>query len=1057
MGNAQSNEASRRKSHRLSKPKTGNPANSGLRNPGFSSSTSRRRFNDLLPNPPAPSPTSASTSTTTSPADAFVGPPRQFESVTSLHSAPGPQKESKRRSLLLSWTSRDADPTLEEGFGTAPGPRMFDRLSRSNSTMTYEAAVAYYGQAAPESRLTKSESRVSWNYNMMSYEAKRLLHLVDDTGLEQAGTMSENRMTSVSENTWNMSNPAQPSNAPLSRTNSDVSLYMPVRRRSMIQTPGVATRSSPDPELPPLSRPNVRNSHPPTPSLSRQHSVESYRSGIVSMPPRLDEPEPAQRVMTPCEDKYQSIGAYKLGSLRITNGSPPMTPDNGKDRAGEASRPGRLDALRNGYFPESKPSEAGERMSTETGGLVQSPGQLHPASPALQTTSKPTALEACLFDDEAQPEYSSVEVLDVRLDPNAKPPHAEVARNKTGSVERTDSGFVSTMTSPASDTLGKSSLTKADSGYSSNVSLRSFQSKGRKHEEHIEEKEPAPPPVPPKDPIWARASQANSDGVGRNPAHDGRRGQTGQADRSSKPSSTPITSSPPHSRGPASPLRDLRSPMSVKSSSSGHSSSVLSIGGTSKKPNRLQRFLGGARKPIVDAPATQPANVPGHTERTDRTRSPQDHLGQQKPEASLRASLTATRRFALNPRPSKETLGTIFSVGSLEAKSEQIDRTASAADLKDVTQKLGANPVVHTIRRKPVPSRSESTQEKHQGDQSNGKAGSMKVTTTADHSTSIRSPTSKERRLSTSGAREPPVRSVSEIDLSRVTASLPSPPLPSPVAKALAAEGKKTFHPVRTPRRPVSLRVPPPLRPSSIAGLSRRTSVESVRSQPVIHSRPSLESMRSSSSNQFGVPTGGGTMLPRSASEVWMADPRRLEAFRHNQSNPSSPYYSEGWEVQTDYGGDRPTSLVYPTSSTRRNSISSVHSEGGYGSAAWSYRMAQPPLRHRTSFDNSQPSFPHPRRGYPPSMSNGYTAEHSPYYNYSQHSHGRAQLDIAAAWSRAQAVAAAGQRYQDGGQPPYVPPGQYRNRRAYDYGYRPPYRVLHSYNSPAYRNAPIWG
>ncbi|KAL1837126.1 hypothetical protein VTJ49DRAFT_4224 [Mycothermus thermophilus] len=1003
MGNAQSHEAPRRTSHRLSKPKTGNPATSGLRSPGFSSSgTSRRRSNAPLSNPPAPPPTNASTPTTASPADAFAGPSRQFESVTSLHSAPGPQKDSKRRSLLLSWASKDADPTLE-GFGTAPGSRMFDRLSRSSSSMTYEAAVAYYGQAASESHLSKSESRVSWNYDMTSYEAKRLLNLVDDTGLEQAGTMSENRMTSVSENTWNMSNPAQPPNAPLSRTNSDVSLYMPVRRRSMIQTPGVATRSSPDPQLPPLPRPNVRHSHPPTPSLSRQHSIESYRSGIVSMPPRLDEPESAQRVMTPCEDKYQSIGAFKLGSLRITNGSPPMTPDNEKGRTGEVSRSGRLDAPRDGYFPGAQPSGAGVTMDAETQSRVQSPGrtpehaaQLQLGSPTLQTTSKPTALEACLFDDEAQPEYSSIEVLDVRLDPNAKPSHAKVARNRAASVERTDSGFVSTMTSPASDTPGKSSLTKADSGYSSNVSLRSFQSKGRKREESFEQKEATPPPVPPKDPMWARASQAKSDGV----------------------------------RAGISPARHAQS---------------------------------HERQVILVWPFELCIEYRWHFQEAQQAAAVIER--QQKPEKPIRASLTAARRFALKQRPSKETLRTIFSVGSLEAKSENVnsaqnDRTALAADLKDGTRKTSADAVVHVIPRKPVPrkpmpSRSESTQEKYQGYESEGGPGSMRAAVMVDYSTPIRSPTSRGRSFSKSSVQETPVRNVSEIDLSRVTASLPSPALPSPVAKALSAESKKASHPARTLLQPVSLRVPPPLRPSSIASLSRRTSVESVRSQPALHSRTSLESMRSYSSNQPGVPTG--VMLPRPASEVWMADPRRLDTFRHNQSNPSSPYYSEGWEVQTDYGGDRPASLAYPTSSNRRNSISSVHSEGAYGPATRGYRMGQPPLRHRASFDNGQPLFPHPQRGYPPSMSNGYTAKHSPYYNYYQHPHSRTQLDAAAAWSRAQAVAAAGQRYQDGGQPPYVPHGQYRNRRGYGYGYHAPYRVLHSYNSPAYRNAPIWG
>jgi hypothetical protein len=205
-------------------------------------------------------------------------------------------------------------------------------------------------------------------------------------------------------------------------------------------------------------------------------------------------------------------------------------------------------------------------------------------------------------------------------------------------------------------------------------------------------------------------------------------------------------------------------------------------------------------------------------------------------------------------------------------------------------------------------------------------------------------------------------------------------------------------------------------------------------------------------------------------------DPRRLQSFRGYQNSPLSPPYSNSpdWEVQTDLGMSRRASQTFAgPSSSRRNSISSVQSEGGFhphSVQAWQVRTAQqqhpPPLRHRASYDGYSSQRRLSQYGYPPSMSNGYTAPVKPahqYYDGRRHSRG-GQLDAASTWSRSQADAAAGQRYQGGGGQYYyqhVPRGHYRNRslgdRSGGRALNPPYRVLHSYNSPAYRNAPIWG
>jgi hypothetical protein len=150
-------------------------------------------------------------------------------------------------------------------------------------------------------------------------------------------------------------------------------------------------------------------------------------------------------------------------------------------------------------------------------------------------------------------------------------------------------------------------------------------------------------------------------------------------------------------------------------------------------------------------------------------------------------------------------------------------------------------------------------------------------------------------------------------------------------------------------------------------------------------------------------------------------------------------------------------------SGSRRNSISSVHSEGVYRSPnaqGWQIRTAQQPLRHRASYDGYSYQQRFPQHGHPPSMSNGYTAPVKPAFD----PRSRGQLDAAATWSKSQADAAAGQWYQAGGggsqNLPHASRGHYRNRSMGNrngQGPNPPYRVLHSYNSPAYRHAPIWG
>lgn len=150
MGNAQSAESPRRPSQKLSKPKTGSHATAGLLRSGSFSSSSRRPSNAPLPDPPVLFSPSVPTPTTSSAAaGACAGADGRIDSGVSFNSALGPQGERKRRSLFRSRSSRGASDPLRRNRSIGRGTRMLDRLTRANS-LTYESAVAYYGQAASD-------------------------------------------------------------------------------------------------------------------------------------------------------------------------------------------------------------------------------------------------------------------------------------------------------------------------------------------------------------------------------------------------------------------------------------------------------------------------------------------------------------------------------------------------------------------------------------------------------------------------------------------------------------------------------------------------------------------------------------------------------------------------------------------------------------------------------------------------------------------------------------------------------------------------------------------
>ncbi|KAK0656449.1 hypothetical protein B0T16DRAFT_385151 [Cercophora newfieldiana] len=1201
MGNSQSAivdfDTHRRRSHRLSKPKTGNYATAGLLSPGGFSNSSKRHSDarmSFLPPPPSP----ASTPTTASTFDAHPGsgsgsePYYQDQYMERSASAVSVQrKESRRRSLFRSRSSQGRPDRERRQSSIGPFSRVADRLSRTNS-MTYESALSYYGQPAPESwQPPPAGSRTSWNYDMSSYEAKRLLNLAEEPRFELAATMSENKMTVVTETTWKSSNPTQPTKPPsttISRANSDLSLYMPVRRRSVIQKPGVATRANSLRDGP-VARPNFRFSHPPTPNMSRQPSVESFRNGVLSMPPSVHDPE-VQRAVTPCEDNYQSTGAFKLGSLRIVNGAAsPGSPEVEKNRnrsqgfsskhadyfgatqiaessdtAGgkpsiphivslmvEAPQPRAipLDPINTSFLnldtPTISPALSPEPAPTSLAATITivpdyladitfSPFSLEnqlPASPKLETTSRTAALDAHLFEDEPQTEYSSTEVLDVREDANAKP-KPERPDGDTGSrFSRTDSGFESAR-SPSE--YSHKQLTKADSGYSSNVSLRSFQAKAQEKEltlslekqsshssrggvsVHSEERrslsfvsavshlipperEAPPPPVPPKDhppvsPTQPRPSTSTK--------------KSGESANAPKPSLDVRVAAPPainlplRNGGPKSPDSMPRTPGSAKSAKSARSdrsTSALSIGSGSHKPSKLQRLLSSARRPAAGPPTVhathieEKANVPVVPREVEHKFH--EHTG---------LFPLTTKRLALKPRASMDTLKTIFSVGSVEASASheavnivplaakapksvvEEDHEAKEPGWRHTLQAVPSSIVsaaAHVIPRKPVPKRSTSERivsVKDKGFETPQKSSSpdsilvaeAELSTYTSISNSLGNnaydvaliamasgedgPLSPQIMSRTLTLNESAMRRLELGSPSSSTKSpfnLPSPTPPSPLAArnvSTVDKGKSPPPVSMATRRPMSLRVPQPLRSqSSTERLSRKNSREDIHSypaaQPPLAKKPSRDSVRSYPAYP---------QLPNSASDrsdpspsIPPMDPRRIMSFRQSQYSNNQV---QNWETQTEHGysgqASRSNSMV---GHSRNNSVSSAPGgHAGYGiqrpgsAQSWQVYSAKPQLRHRASYDSFNLQQRRSQYGHPPSMSNGYSAPKSKYDPWN---------------SNGQFDPGAGLGLQDSRYPPYVPRGHHRNRSISRVNPSAPYRVLHSYNSPAYRNAPIWG
>lgn len=454
-----------------------------------------------------------------------------------------------------------------------------------------------------------------------------------------------------------------------------------MRRRSLLQH-GVATR----PVLPNDARQ----------SLPSQARLEDPFSSIASPKPLAylaslkagDMP----RVETPDELGYRHTGAYKLGSLVITNGvaSPTPSVERAATMGGEDYiSAGNLRLLREGHRREASNrsntmSIAGERIKSQWVVHNESPlrkaSEFDVVSPKLPDLNRslanfdfdythqlqqqmqmhsPTRSQdlANEYIEEISSPYSFVpsRTPSPRLEPTSKHTALEDelfdAESLTPSLSHAPSTADSGYGGPSrkSSAVGKKPLAKADSGYSSNISLRSFKTNGSRAPPVPAKDVPRTPPRDLRDPSRA-ISYSGDENVEPSDSHSNHHAPFNrQASEKSIPPKTPTKEQ--QAQAPRRPsLADVRS--YSKHSRSGSDPKPLAVSKLSSKkakprpysvqPEMSQIFTQSQRR-------DEPINAPPIPYEASRSLQDRDN---------------SFHNFLPRRIGSRETLGTIFSVGS---------------------------------------------------------------------------------------------------------------------------------------------------------------------------------------------------------------------------------------------------------------------------------------------------------------------------------------------------------------------------------------------------------
>ncbi|GAP89905.2 putative proteophosphoglycan ppg4 [Rosellinia necatrix] len=954
--------------------------------------------------------------------------------------------------------------------------------------------------------LQRNASGASMSYDLSPYEAQRLLNLAAEPFFPDESIASESQLHASLSRQRSYTNPYHPTPsdavALLPRNNSDASLYTPMRRRSLM-TPGVATRP---PVAEPIVPPAIQTGyalHSEAPS----HDTPGFAgAGFLPIPHPSFDQSYIPRVHTPCEADYKQTGAFKHGTLRITNGSPARTP--ACQAADEAIRNGsQLQDEENVDVDSNVAAMAGEQEAAIAFlpelSLTISPFSLSDIgseSPELQITSKHTAIEDELFEDSSH-EYDT-EVLNVCFDKDAKPPLDE---GKQKGLDRSDSGVV-TSRLPG---LPHKSLSKADSGYSSNVSIRSLSSRrneqrGTGHSRNLPDVSPqgvARENVKPPSnvPVWTRSiNVGSSETESQIPLFNESPPPVPEKDHTKALKS--VTSRPHNSPVPAGKHDLVSDDLLVGEALTSAHHLLPDLNGTctmsstpnisnARKPGKLQRILSGARIPLTGQvthvldkegsarPISQAAHENLHQCSGSSPRSfdnPVEGIGIMKGDLKItkagKTSVTHDHDFAIRApgngpgmRRDQEKARGFRANLRLHSIGSTITRAASSV--------MAKTPMLR--RPTPTPKNSSGRDASHQVPGTaaattnytnvNSQLGHMHA---GDMDHPMSPPLASGRglygeRVATAGRSNSLLSSRGGSDF-WVHGAVRHNSLASQSGQYRTALQTSSFPgqysvsgippPISMKTRNIGpLRVPPPIRPrstppvrSGMPTLSHKSSREGIQSYP-----------------PYNCPTSSNyTALPRQPSQesFYAYSAAQIQEFLNQSSrmpsmvtnNPSGiqSVAGEHWAAPVPGGLPNPQPGVIPSwepsfDRSRRNSLASQTSQRSALSnrQPWPHHTPYdyPALRHRSSYD-----------GYPSQTRQGYGQDTGPWPVLSR---GNGQPYAPDPLSGQLASRPASQ-YQQHAR--HVSRGHLRHHSLDQYGSPIPYRVLHSYNSPAYRGVPIW-
>ncbi|PBP21775.1 proteophosphoglycan ppg4 [Diplocarpon rosae] len=313
MGNEQSAPASRRAQNKLSKPKTNN-------NSGANSLTSRVVTG--LPSNTAPAPHHELVVVVAD--ESTEGRYRLLPRPTA-HSVPGdipagvevePTRQEKQKRRMSLFRSKSVQPRSMQHMVEFHVEKAVELPAEpSRWSMVVPRGEPTVCEAAPHAIGPQVEMRALYG---LTHPRLSLISSMPPYAPEQPAELRSRYEPGETR-------------PPLGRTHSETLLYVPIRRRSLLQH-GVATRASPvgaprHPSTPPARHEGALPNHHHPPALA----TSSPPAELAPLEQPRDLP-PCPRVETPNEMDYGHIGAFKLGTLRITNGAASPSPSYEKPR-----------------------------------------------------------------------------------------------------------------------------------------------------------------------------------------------------------------------------------------------------------------------------------------------------------------------------------------------------------------------------------------------------------------------------------------------------------------------------------------------------------------------------------------------------------------------------------------------------------------------------------------------------------------------------------------------------------------------------------------------------